>query len=328
MLAVRRSIVFATSNPAATYQLDDTTAAAGTFVSRPFDAGGPARWGAIRWAIAAGAEGAPVEIYTRTGNSRDPDGTWSAWGPAMTDPSRSRIVNPDGRYLQWRARFVVTRPDANRLSSIRVHYEPINRPPRVKQFGLSGGGPWVADSAGLSWAVLDPDEDSLETTLEYRAIGVEPWTSVEVPGPADVEGSSSGPAWNDRRFDWDVEAITEGEYEVRLIASDRGENTVAEGRTFVVSPPLRLIIDRTPPRFELRPAGQGRYELTLEDVHSEVRSLQVLAAGKVLNSFRPVDGVCDSLRESFSIELPDQKEQHLLRGTDAAGNHVEIPIEP
>jgi len=179
-----------------------------------------------------------------------------------------------------------------------------------------------------AWAALDPDEDPLETTLEYRAIDGGPWTSVAVAGSDDAEGSTSGPGWNDRRFEWDTAAVEEGEYEVRLIASDRGANTVADGRTFVVSPPLRLIVDRTPPRYEVRPTGQGRYELTLEDAHSEVRSLEVLAAGKVLNSFRPVDGVCDSLRESFSIELPDKTEKHLLRGTDAAGNRVDIPIEP
>jgi hypothetical protein len=328
MLAVRRSLVFATSNPAASYQLDDTGAGTGTFVSRPYDAGGQARWGAIRWTITGSSEGAPVEIYTRTGNSRDPDRTWSAWGPAMTDPERSRIVNPDGRYLQWRARFVGARPDAIRLSSIRIHYEPFNRSPRVRQFRLSGDGPWVADRAGFSWAAFDPDEDPLEFTLEYRAIGDGPWTAVAVPGTKDGEDTDSGPGWDDARFDWDTGAVEEGEHEVRLIASDRGANTVAEGRTFVAAPPLRLIVDRTPPRYELRPTGQGRYEVTLEDAHSEIRRLQVLAAGQVLNSYRPVDGVCDSLRESFSVELPDAAGKPVLRGADAAGNHVDIPLEP
>lgn len=328
MLAVRRSIVFATSNPAATYQLDDTTAAAGTFVSRPFDAGGPARWGAIRWTVADGADGTPVEIYTRTGNSREPDRTWSAWGPAMTDSSRSRVVNPDGRYIQWRARFIGARPDTNRLSSLAVHYEPFNRPPRVKDFALSGRGPWVAEKAGLSWKEFDPDEDPLETTVEYRALGDGPWTAVAVAGSSTTEDPASAPDWNEARFEWDTTTVDEGEYEIRLIASDRAANTMAEGRTFVVSPPLRLVVDRTPPRFELRPTGPGRYELTLEDAHSEIRRLQVLNDGRVMNSFRPIDGVCDSLRESFSVELTGSAGKQIMRGADAAGNHVDIPLEP
>lgn len=328
VLAVRRSIVFATSNPAAAYRLDDTTTEAGSFVSRPFDAGGQARWGAIRWTISNGADGPQVELYTRTGNSRDPDGTWSAWGPAMTDPARSRVVNPDGRYLQWRARFVGARPEANRLSSIMVHYEPYNRAPRVRDFGLVGDEPWVAGKASFSWATFDPDEDPVVTTLEYRAPGDGPWSSVAVGESKPSESPAPSQGWHDERFEWDTTGIDEGEYEVRLSASDRAANTMGEGRTFVASPPLLLIVDRTPPRYELRPTDAGRYELTLEDGHSEIRRLQVLDGGRVLHSYRPVDGVCDSLRESFAVELPGDPGEHLLRGADAAGNYVDIPIEP
>jgi hypothetical protein len=328
LLAVRRSIVFATSNPAAAYQLDPGTAETGTFVSQPFDAGGQARWGAIRWTIEEGVEGPRVELYTRTGNSRSPDGTWSAWGPAMTDPVRSRVVNPDGRYLQWRARFVGARPEANRLSSIRVHYETYNRPPQIRDLALGGEDPWVADKAGLSWSAFDPDGDPVATTLEYRAAAGGPWTALAVPDSKGAGSDESPQGWREERFEWDTTGIDEGEYEVRLSASDRAVNTVAEGRTVVTSPPLRLVVDRTPPRFELRPTGPGRFELTLEDAHSEIRRLQLLTDGIVLHGYRPIDGVCDSLRESFSIELPGDPEEHRLRGADAAGNHVDIPLEP
>ena len=253
LLAARRSIVFATSNPAAAYRLDDTSAETGTFVSRPFDAGGRARWGAIRWTISDGAKGPLVELYTRTGNSSAPDETWSAWGPAMTDPERSRVVNPDGRYLQWRARFVGARPDANRLSSITVHYEPYNRAPQIRDFGLEGGEPWVAGTAVLSWAAFDPDDDPLATSLEFRPTGGGPWTAVAVPESTTAVDAAIPPGWRDRRFEWDTTGIDEGAYEVRLSASDRESNTAGEGRTFVASPPLRLTVDRTPPRYELRP---------------------------------------------------------------------------
>jgi hypothetical protein len=328
MLGSRRSIVFATSNPASAYQLDGSSGDAGTFVSRPFDAGGQARWGAIRWSIGGGDDGAQVEIYTRTGNSHDPDGTWSAWGPAMTDPERSRVVNPDGRYLQWRARFVSARPESNHLSSIMVHYEPYNRSPRVKDFGLSGTGRWVADEATFGWATLDPDEDPVEMSFEYRESDGSRWTSVAVP-PSDTSGNPRpAKGWRDERFEWNTAEIDEGEYEVRVVASDRAANDAAEGRSFVVSPPLRVIVDRTPPRHELRPTGPDRYELTLEDALSEIRRLEVLADGRVLHTVRPVDGVCDSLRESFSVELTDSGGEPGLRGVDAAGNQVDIPLEP
>jgi len=201
-------------------------------------------------------------------------------------------------------------------------------PPQVRDFRLGGIGRWVADQATFTWAAFDPDEDPLEISLEYRDGEASQWVTVAVP-PSDSDGDPvPAKEWRDHRFEWDTAEIGEGEYEVRVVASDRAANEAAEGRTFVVSPPLHLIVDRTPPRHELRPTGPGRYQLTLDDALSEIRRLEVLADGRVLHSVRPVDGVCDSLREYFSVELPDAARNGSLRGVDAAGNQVDIPLEP
>jgi hypothetical protein len=328
ILPVGRAIVFATSNPAAAYQLDDATADAGTFVSRPIDAGGQARWGAIRWTVRGEADGSQIELYTRTGNSRDPDGTWSGWGPAMTDTERSRVVNPDGRYLQWRARFVNPRPGAQALSSVRVHYEPYNRSPRIRDFGSGVSGRWVSDVAVLNWATIDPDGDPIEVSVEYRVTGSDRWLSQDVPAPEATRPAETPGTWREHRFEWSTAEIAEGEYEVRGVASDRAANTESERGTRAVSPSVPLVIDRTAPQFELRTVGAGRYEVALTDEHSEIRRLELVADGRVRYRIRPVDGVCDSRRESFTVELSDAASVHVLRGSDAAGNQVEIPLGP
>jgi hypothetical protein len=324
VLPARRALVIATSNPAAAYQLGDSAAEVATFVSDPFDAGGLARWGAVRWTVSGGAENARVEIYTRTGNSRDPDGTWSAWGPAMTDSRRSRVVNPDGRYLQWRARFVGADPDSSRLSSVTFRYEPFNRAPRVRDLHLDEGSRWVAGDATVLWEMLDPDDDPLEATLEYRAREGGDWVPVQVPAGA----ASSAGRWTEGRLEWDTSSVAEGEYVVRMVVSDRAVNTTAEGRSAMTTSAIPLVIDRTPPEAKLSAVGPGRYELTLEDAVSEIRLLQLVADGRPLHAIRPVDGVCDSPRESFRIEVPATEGELRLRGADAAGNQVEIPLEP
>jgi hypothetical protein len=325
LLQAGRSVFFATSNPAAAYRLDGSTAEAGIFVSKPFDAGAPARWGSIRWQI-DGASSGDVEIYTRTGNSRDPDGTWSGWGPALTDPERSRVVNPDGRYLQWRARFVGSRAEAGRLSEVSIHYEPYNRAPRVREFRYGGAGPWFSTDVNFLWSSFDPDGDPLEITVQYRAPNAVEWARATAGAGGKIGPGAKPNGWNEDLFQWDASAIAEGAYEIRAVASDLVANDPGEGKSVIVEPTLHVVIDRTPPRYELRPSGEGRFEITLTDDHSEVRRLEVLDAGRVLFSVRSTDGVCDSRRESFTIDLGGAAESRSLRGVDAAGNQVDIPL--
>ena len=52
----------------------------GTFLSRVFDAGQAADWGALSWHANA-PPNTSVQISVRTGNSPTPDGNWSAFTP-------------------------------------------------------------------------------------------------------------------------------------------------------------------------------------------------------------------------------------------------------
>ena len=54
----------------------------------------------------------------------------------------------------------------------------------------------------------------------------------------------------------------------------------------------------------------------------------MLRDGDVLYRLRPKDGVYDSLTESFDVALPEVPAGESLRGQDAAGNRVEIPLAP
>ena len=323
LLAAGKALYLATSNPAAAYRLDAGAAEDGVFVSRPLDAGGTARWGAMRWRLDGPSGPGRVELSTRTGNSRDPDGTWSAWGPALTDPVASRVVNPDGRYLQWRARFVGGPPDNLRLSTLSVHYEPYNRPPEVRDFRLATGEGAVAGPATFVWSWRDPDRDPVDLLLEYRAPGGA-WTPVPRGEPRPDRPDAT--TWSEDRTVWDTTAVGEGEYEVRATASDRGANDPSAASTTEVGERLRLVVDRGAPHFAERSRKDGRAEIVLEDERSSIRRLDVLEGGRLVASPRPVDGICDSRSESFLIELPGPGTSWILRGFDAAGNVSEFPL--
>ncbi len=316
LLRVGRSIFLATSNPAASYRLEQGGAETGVFISRPFDAGGPARWGSIRWRVEGIADRA--ELYTRTGNSKEPDRTWSAWSPALTDPANSRVVNPDGRFMQWRARLVGSQGGGTRLSSVSVTFEPYNRPPSVRTFRLEGDGIHVSGEAVFDWSASDPDGDDVEMRLRYRPARSAGWStapSVSLP----TSGTES-------RLVWDTSGVEEGSYEIQALATDQGANALGEGHEVAVEPPMLLTIDRTPPEIEIRFTGGESIEVILSDRLSEIRRLELRRDGNVLFSIRPSDGMCDSRVEIFRLERALQGDGWSLRGEDAAGNAVEQPL--
>ena len=128
---------------------------------------------------------------------------------------------------------------------------------------------------------------------------------------------------------WDTAAIDEGLYEIQAVASDQVENALGEGRQTMSEPPLLLIIDRTPPRMEVRPAATGGIEIALTDQLSEIRRLELFRDGRMIHTVRAADGMCDSRSELFRIESPLEGGEWSARGEDAAGNSVEqmLPIQ-
>ena len=94
-------IVGATSNPGKLFALSTSPARRGTYESDVRDAGTVASWGAIRWRSSGRA--GQVQVFTRSGNTANPDETWSAWSKAYTQADGEQIASPNARYLQWRA---------------------------------------------------------------------------------------------------------------------------------------------------------------------------------------------------------------------------------
>jgi len=325
LVSTGATTLLATSNPAATYRLEERTVESGVFISRSFDAGGPARWGAIRWSVESPS--GRTEVYTRTGNSRDPDGTWSAWGPALSDPARSTVDNPDGRFIQWRVRQVGGQDPIVRVHGVTVQYEPYNRPPAIRQFRVEPAGGWVSGPATFRWSVKDPDGDPVEVLLQYRTAGTLDWRTAGQRGedePVDPDPPEEG--WREARWAWETAALDEGEYELRAVATDRAANAYGEGFDQEADAVVRVVVDRTPPEIEILPPEGKAVRIRVADVHSDLRALELVREGRVQFTVRAEDGVCDSPRESFRFEPPDGAEGWAVRGADAAGNTAERPL--
>ncbi len=331
LLAAGGTLVAATSNPAAVFRLERDSKEAGVFVSRPFDAGALARWGAIRW-IAEGPPGR-AEFYTRTGNTAEPDATWSAWGPALTDPAGSRVTNPDGRYIQWRARLAGGDTTGSRVSAASISFALVNRPPMIREFSLDAPKLSVSGKATFRFAVSDPDGDPLAVEIRYRKPGVETWSvgaraeNLETATGGDAEDEIS---WKDGKVVWDTTQVPEGTYEVRAVATDRAANFPDEGKERASDVSLFVTVDRTPPVIEVRRIEGGALEVKATDALSPVNRLEAMRDGKVVFQARPTNGVSDSREEVFRIPAAalgsGADAVQTLRVLDDAGNVAEKPV--
>jgi len=80
--------------------------AAGTFLSRVFDAGAVVPWGTATWTADTPA-GTSLTLSVRTGNTPSPDGTWTAF---QALPSSGAPIGGSSRYLQYRAQLATSAP--------------------------------------------------------------------------------------------------------------------------------------------------------------------------------------------------------------------------
>lgn len=320
----------ATSNPAGVYRVERRAPESGSLVSRPFDALVPSRWGAVRWRVENAGPG-NAEFEARTGNRANPDDTWSPWGPAVTAASGGDLHVPDGRFLQLRARLAGDGATRSRVADVSVSYAPHNRPPAVESFRTETGADAVASSATFRYRVADPDGDAAAVEVQYRSVGGADWktaTAAALPGASD--GAESAGAWRDGKAIWNVSEVPEGEYELRAVATDDSANPPGEGRRHATEPPVVVSVDRTLPNVEMRRLGDGLLEIVVADPASGVRRLEILEGDRALFSARPVDGICDSRRETFRIAANDAGAgpSRRVRAVDAAGNATVLDVPP
>lgn len=316
-------LALASSNPSGVYRLARQSADTGVFVSHPIDTGSQARWGSISWTV-EGA-GGRAELFTRTGNSEVPDATWSAWSPALTTSTGSPIVNPDGRFLQWKLRLEGGGGSGIAVSAVQVRYLPVNRAPEIADFRLDREPSALEPGARFRWRVRDPDEDPLVIALEMRAVGGTEWQPI-----ASVAGETrDGGRWRDGDTSWDTAAVEEGRYEVRARVSDEAANHPGDGRRVWADQTALVTVDRTAPQIVSQRRTAGGIEIEIADDVSGVRRLELLRDGSPRFRARPVDGVCDSARERFRLDANALAgEGWTLRAVDAAGNAVDQPLGP
>jgi hypothetical protein len=333
----------------------------GSYLTTTVDAGGVADWGRLLW-NAELPEGTRLDVKARSGNTSEADESWSDWQP-IGEGSRNEGVAtglPPSRWFQARFDFYSRHERSPLLSRIEIFFQPRNRPPhvtalKVERPGIawirgpvqtSGRqGPLVADDLiarqvatalkrtgksakpirrsfeqgvrTFSWSAEDPDGDRLRYAIEVRREGSDTW----FPLVKELE---------DQFYSWDVRAMRDGHYRVRVVADDSRDNPDGAHRVDQRVSDAFLIDNSRPTVSEMkvkRSDGRCRVSFVAKDPGGSVISAEVALNGDEWRPVYPQDGVADSELERFEIDCGDARDPALpaartvmVRVTDAAGN--------
>ena len=296
-----------------------------------------ARWGMLEWRGTQPAD-THITVQTRTGNSEEPDKTWSAWSEPLTESGQT-IASPPARFIQYRVEMESTRDGATpRLSSIEIRGVQVNLKPRITELQTfpfrpqqsgNGGQPQGAPQAGqgrrnnrppqakslrlVRWQAQDPNGDELVYDLYLKGEDQRAWKLVE----ENIAHTS---------VLWDTESMPEGQTQLKLVASDRMDNPAAERlRDERESAPFA--IDNSPPTVALdaqTSADGAVVEVAISDHISAVqKAYYTIDYDKQQHPIAPLDGVFDSRSEKarFAVEgLAAGEHVIVVRAIDALDN--------
>ena len=274
----------ATSNPAKLYRLNRGRRTEGTYRSPAIDTKTVSSWGKIRWQ-ATTPSGATIRLSTRSGNSAEPDNTWSDWSPPYTSSLGEQIASPRARFLQWRAVLNSTGEVSPELFDVTAIYLQQNLAPELSDIVILPPGqtfqkPIVTtgqlEILGMEEVLSEtsPRNGSASGTMGPN-LGSMSLTAIARPfyrkGIQTVTWKSSDPNEDELRFDvhyraegetlwkllrqgltnpviaWDTVAMPDGRYTLKIVASDAASNPSESARTGERTS-QSFEVDNTPPR--------------------------------------------------------------------------------
>ena len=343
----RGTLYAATGNVGKIYQLGPGTAHEGSIESDVFDAGFFSQWG--RLSFEANLNGSRIEIAARTGNLDRPQKNWSPWSTAIADPKGDRLAVPPARFIQWKATLTGGGAQSPELESVDVAYLQRNVPPRIEavestppnykfpapaipstaslsltlppigkpaaglgpSLSLDSGTPpmqYAKGFTGARWAATDDNGDGLIFTVEIRGVHETNWKLLK-------------DKVREKYWSWDSTAFPDGEYRIRVTASDLPGNPPADAlSTSLESDPFP--IDNTPPRIASlagsESAGKLHATWSAADALSDIKKAEYSLDGGDWTLVAPVTGLSDSHQLAYDLTL-----DHIAPGEHTLAVRVE-----
>ncbi len=317
------TILITTTNSGAVYRMQNTPSPKAEYRSAVKDVDRFARFGHYRIEGDDIGDG-HVAIAFRSGNTKTPDATWTAWSTPSLQPEGSVEV-PAGRYVQWKV--TMPRPSNSAvIDSVTVGYISRNVAPVIDsvtvldpavvvvgssypsspqvleatnpdEYGIFTSLDAPRDKADqgkrlfrrgyrtIVWRVHDENNDSLRYALAFRPKGGTRWLRLR-------------DNLDETQMNFDTSQLPDGKYELRLTATDAVDNpdmplaTSREG--------VEFIVDNTPPSIAVTTSGNDVI-VHVTDKLSTVGKVEFSADAQKWTRLAPVDGIADSGDETYKL---------------------------
>lgn len=349
------ALLVGTGSPGRVYRGALRGSPVGTLLSEVRDVKQVADWGVLRWERVEG-DGGGILFRTRSGNSGQPDATWSDWSAPLSEPDGSSVTSPAGRFIQWEAAFQRGSSGSPALREVTVAYAEKNLAPVIRSLEFSAAGAPLArggDSSGPQPVVQTlpgnvraeysvsaaasrgpASDEEAAWARRYRTIRWEAADPNEDLLVYRLEYRARGEeGWRliekrleDAIYTWDTARVPDGHYWLRVIASDEAQNMPGEERT-ATRESRCLVVDNTPPTVEGLAAtlDGGRLKVTarLADGVGPLKKAELALDGGEWRVVQPLDRVFDEAVEEVSVDVEVAgagEHQVLLRVSDQAGN--------
>lgn len=349
----------ATSNLGKLIRIEQAADTSGEYLSPVIDSESTSQWGTISWIVSEPSSIDGISFYTRSGNTRKPGETWSDWSQPYSNKEGDRITSPSSRYLQWKleyrpeARGNSLLADENSIESVSVSYQQYNLPPRLSSLkvhsngiafasnqtsppagGTFPGGPdgahirslpknireletpspapmprkvYIPSTRSISWEASDPNDDDLIYDLLISSDKGRNWQKLAedlVETMYTIDGAS----------------FSDGDYLVKVVASDSPNNPPESSLSDeLVSKTFRLT-NRAPEINWGDGAGEDSAVFSVTTDSARLFRVEYSLDGVNWKVAFPEDGITDSPREDYRLEIPAGTIIVRVRAVDDNGN--------
>jgi hypothetical protein len=332
----------ATGNVGKLYALGPKLEQTGSFESEVLDASGFATWGKIH--LLADLRGGKAEIATRSGNVNRPQKNWSDWEPVALSPNGGTVKSPPARFLQYRVTLSAVN-ESPVLQTVQIAFLPKNIAPVVRLVQIEdanyrapatptflerntapSGSPVSRTLPAVGQPVRSPSPSSSESsgslTVQYaKGFITARWTAsddngdsliyqVEIQGKAEKVWRLLKDRLQERYISFDGTAFPDGEYAMRITASDEPSNARGEALTGSMVSDF-FTIDNTPP--ELTNNGitsEGKdavIRFSAKDKLSWIDKAEYSVNGAEWQLLEPQNKVSDSQQLDYELRVPNDR---------------------